>query len=207
MFEKFRKGIADAANGLPKEDRKDFLDTVSDSTAYGKAKEEHKTQIKESSVFKDEELERLANEKVVEVELPNGEKIELGPDLGYSTWNDIEKVLNKLNGKLKTDDKPWRAPTKAVCDLLIKKMLIEKEDYLGSNEYSSIPDDFKAQAKFSFSESYFESLGFKKWERYWTSTSFEGDNIEPMAYYLQTSYPGEVDTTIKDETLLLRCVR
>lgn len=135
------------------------------------------------------EILREKAENTIEI---NGQKVELGPDLGLSAWTDIERKLDELNASLKEDEKPWRIPTKSEFEEIGRPI-----QEIWSSNLSK--EEKEKQAK-----EYIETLGFAWGGFYWSRTEF-ADN-SGSAWGWSTSY-GSVGDFDKRYEGLVRCVR
>jgi hypothetical protein len=100
--------------------------------------------------------------KIIEI---NGQKLEMGPDLGEMQWTEISGNLDRLNLGLKSNEKRFRLPTAEEFRELGKPILvIQKEEQLTS------------YGKEDKIKEYIESVGLSVDKFYWSST--EGTDKE-----------------------------
>jgi polyhydroxyalkanoate synthesis regulator phasin len=108
-----------------------------------------------------EKLNQLRNKEkgTITIEI-NGQTMELGPELGEMSWDEIPARLEELNKTLKPGEKLWGIPTKEEFEEIEKQVNeIKKDESLSAEQkVAQIKDKLKA-------------LGFEYNTHYWSSTS------------------------------------
>jgi hypothetical protein len=196
MFEKFRKSLADTAKELPKEERKEFSETVQESETYENAKKEH---LEHAQITQENFWNRLDTEKGTYTIEINGEKFELGPTLKHMSWNEIPAKLEELNKTLKPEEKPWRVPTDMEYKEIgnpISETLAVRTLYLSNKEWS---------AKSKKAKELVESLGFIWNKKYWSS--YIPESSFSTIGYCWESNTGLTKQEFISEKFLVRLIR
>jgi hypothetical protein len=137
-----------------------------------------------------DELRKTKEIKTIEI---RGQKLEVGPNLGEMSWNEIPAKLEELNKTLKPGEKPWRVLTAdefKIIGMELTDQLIE--DIVTSSQN---PDRIRRR---------FEFLGLKQNAYYWSNLS--EDTKTALAWNWE-SYQGSLVKNDISSQLTVLCVR
>jgi hypothetical protein len=124
--------------------------------------------------------------KTIEI---NGIILEVGPNLGELSWDDMNESVEKLNKTLNEGEKPWRILTKEEYDELMKP--IAAMENMSDEQFREVV------------KKYLSSIGFDDDNiAYWSSTEYTDED----AWIFYGIY-GYTEKSPKTEKLAVQCFR
>jgi len=174
MFENFRKSLADTAKELPKEERKEFLESTQQSEAYEKAKKEHLEKAKEIQKNWTKKLDRL-----IKIENCLSNQNEWSP-VSEGKYSEAIEQLKVLNDKLKLEEIPWRLPTEKE----LKRLFYDTSE-TGTEESDIMGIGIKEKKQYpALGDSYAES------DRFYCMPDDKPNDVRELGYRKDTYFHG-----------------